>query len=282
MGMTRPFASVLLLLLAALAPGRALAAPDAEPWPRWERHDAGATATIDHSAWDGWLKRYVSADPLGVARVAYGRVGEDGRRALARYIDGLAAVAVSRHNRAEQRAFWINLYNALTVRVILDRYPVESILRINTSPGWLSIGPWGKKLVTVEGEMLSLDDIEHRILRPVWRDPRIHYAVNCASVGCPNLRQEAYTGARIEAQLDDQARAYVNSWRGAHFEDGGLYVSSIYKWYVADFGGNETGVLAQLRRYAGGDLAQRLAKTDRIAGYHYDWDLNDAAQPAAE
>ena len=104
-------------------------------------------------------------------------------------------------SRDEQLAYWINLYNALTVKVILDHYPVKSILDIDISPGWFSIGPWGKKLVAVEGVEISLDDIEHRILRPIWRDPRIHYALNCAAVGCPNLLREAFTGATAEVLL---------------------------------------------------------------------------------
>lgn len=264
------------LLLVLLASVDAAAAPQDKPWSRWERHDPRSIAVIDHSAWDRWLARYVIRDLNGVNRVAYAAVGEEGRRELDRYIDRLAAVAISCYRRDEQLAYWINLYNALTVRVVLHHYPVGSIRDIRISPGLFAVGPWGAKLVTVEGERLSLDDIEHRILRPIWRDPRLHYAVNCAFVGCPDLQREAYSGAHVEGQLDAAARNYVNSWRGASFEDDGLYVSSLYKWYAADFGGSEAGVLAHLRRYATGDTAARLAHTSHIAGYRYDWDLNDA------
>ncbi len=97
----------------------------------------------------------------------------------------LAATSADRLRRAEQFPFWINLYNALTVKVVLDHYPVEIIRDIDISPGLFADGPWGKKLVTVEGEALSLDDIEHRILRPIWKDPRLHYVLNCAALGVP-------------------------------------------------------------------------------------------------
>jgi len=173
-------------------------------------------------------------------------------------------------------AYWINLYNAPTVKVVLDNYPVDSILHITISPGWFSTGPWGKKLVTVEGEQLSIDDVEHRILRPIWRDPRIHYVVNCASIGCPNLRRRAFTGNRVDAMLDAAARDYINDWRGAAFREGELYVSTLYKWYAVDFGGTVPKIIAHLGRYARGELAKGLAAATSIAGYRYDWDLNEA------
>lgn len=276
--MFRPARSLVATLLVLLAfAGRAVAAPDAVLWPRWLAHDAASTTVVDHSAWDRWLARYVTPDRDSVNRVAYARVGTDGRAALAAYIRHLAAVPVSHLARPEQMAYWINLYNAVTVKVVLDHYPVASILKIGISPGWFSTGPWGAKLVTVEGEKLSLDDIEHRILRPIWHDPRVHYAVNCASLGCPNLRREAYVGARIDAQLDDQAHAYVNSPHGGYFDHGSLYLSSIYDWYGTDFGGTDASVIAHLRRYATGERAAKLAHATHIAGYFYDWALNDVA-----
>ncbi len=138
-------------------------------------------------------------------------------------------------------------------------------------------GPWGKKLVAVEGETLSLDDIEHRILRPIWRDPRIHYGVNCASIGCPNLIATAYTAENMDSLLTENARAYVNHPRGAVVEDGALTVSKIYSWFDEDFGGNEAGVIAHLRDYAGPELLARLRDIDDVADYEYDWALNDGS-----
>ena len=162
------------------------AAPEAKLWERWTAYDAASSETVDHSLWAGFLSMYVVNADDGVNKIAYGDVSDAQHAKLKRYIALLSQSSVSRLAKAEQLAFWINLYNALTVDVVLDHYPVESILDIGISPGLFASGPWGKKLVAVEGEALSLDDIEHRILRPIWRDPRIHYAVNCASIGCPN------------------------------------------------------------------------------------------------
>jgi hypothetical protein len=252
------------------------AAPKADLWQRWTAHDPGATATIDHSPWDRFLKTYVSAFPDGVNRVAYARVSDAGRERLDRYIDVLTAVPISVYSRDEQRAYWINLYNALTVQVVLNHYPVKSIRRIK--PNLFSIGPWRKKLITVEGEQLSLDDIEHRILRPIWRDPRLHYAVNCAAIGCPNLQTEAYTASNTDALLDRGAQKYVNNARGAAFRNGRLIVSSIYEWFQEDFGNSDQGVIQHLQRYAEPALASRLNGAKRISGDRYDWTLNDAAR----
>ena len=260
--------------LGAIAP--AFAAPRAEPWSRWEGHRPDSTLAVDHSVWDELLSRYNVPAADGGRRFAYGRVSADDRRRLGDYVDSLARVIATALARDQQRAFWINLYNALTVRVVLDRWPVESIRDISISPGLFSVGPWGRKLVTVEGEPLSLDDIEHRILRPIWKDPRVHYAVNCAAIGCPDLRPIAFTAANTEALLEQAARAFVNHPRGARIEDGRrLVVSSIYVWFQGDFGdGTDTAVIAHLARYAEPELKAKLAGIERISGHSYDWAIN--------
>lgn len=251
-------------------------APRAEPWDRWTAHDPSSGATIDHGDWDRFLKTYLVNGPEGDTRLAYGRVSRDDRRALDGYLAKLMALPVSSYNRDEQRAFWINLYNAATVQLVLERYPVESIRDIDISPGLFSAGPWGKKFLRVESVPVSLNDIEHRILRPLWRDARIHYALNCAALGCPNLQPAAYTGANTMALLDAGAGAYVNHPRGADVENGLLVVSSIYVWFKEDFGGTDAGVIDHLRRYASAALAARLALVKSIGSDRYDWRLNDA------
>lgn len=253
-----------------------LFAPKAKLWERWIAHDQAASTSIDHSSWDGFLKTYVSEHEDGINRVAYARVNKVDREALPAYIATLENTPISRYNRDEQIAYWINLYNALTVKLILDYYPVDTIRDIKISPGVLAVGPWGKKLISVEGEDLSLNDIEHRILRPIWRDPRIHYAVNCAAMGCPNLQRMAFTAETTDALLDTAAREYVNHPRGARFEKGRLIVSSIYAWFEKDFIDSIGSVVKHLQRYAGRDLAAKLADTKKVKGNEYDWALNDA------
>jgi hypothetical protein len=265
---------VLPLVFAAALPARA--APEADLWPRWQAHDAGSTARIDHGAWAAFLERYLVVRQDGVNRVRYAAVSEADRRKLDAYLERLAGVEISTYSRPVQFAYWVNLYNALTIDIVLDHYPVDSIRDIDISPGWFANGPWGAELVTVEGTALTLNDIEHRILRPIWQDPRIHYAVNCASIGCPDLRADPYTAAELDRQLDAAARGYVNDARGAEVRDGALTVSKIYTWYQEDFGDSDAGVIRHLKRYADPELAQALDGVSEIADSRYDWSLNEA------
>jgi hypothetical protein len=252
------------------------AAPKAVLWERWTAHDPGANIGIDHGAWGLFLRRYLKIGSDGVNRIAYGEVTPEDAAALQRYIANLAATPISSYARPEQMAYWLNLYNALTVQVILDHYPVESIRDIDISPGFFSDGPWGKKLLTIEGESVSLDDIEHQILRPIWRDPRIHYGVNCASIGCPNLQPVPFEVDQLDRQLDQAAIDFVNHERGVDIRDGRARTSSIYAWFEEDFGGNDEGVIAHLKAFAEPNLAMKLEEIDRLAGHDYDWRLNDA------
>lgn len=275
----RALIAVMSLLLAFA--GAAQAAPKSELWPRWQAHDEANPAVIDHGGWSRFLAAHVKPGDDGINRVAYGRIGAADKAALDGYLAALQALPISAYSRAEQRAYWINLYNAQTVRVVAGRYPVTSIRDIRLGGGLVARffgGPWGAKQLKVEGEALSLDDIEHRILRPIWRDPRTHYAVNCASLGCPNLAAEAYTPARMEALLDEGASAYVNHPRGAAVENGRLVVSSIYVWFAEDFGGGDAGILTHLRQHATPEKRAMLAPFTRLGDNsdRYDWSLNDA------
>ena len=266
----------LIALLAAVAMPPASAAPDPDLWDYWLPNQPGNTEEIDHRAWDTFLKQYVVQGADSIARVRYRAVAAEGRAPLDRYIDMLASRPVRQLNRAQQRAVWINLYNALTLRVVLDHYPVASIRAIRISPGLFSVGPWGKKLLPIDGETVSLDDIEHRILRPIWRDPRLHYALNCASLGCPDLLAEAFTAANTEGLLERATRGFVNHSRGVTVANDGLEVSSIYVWFASDFGPGDGAVLRHLAAYAGPVLRTAIEAKPRIVGHRYDWSLNDA------
>lgn len=265
--------SIGLLLICSAS----LAAAKPDLWEFWLQNDPSSEITVDHSTWDQFLQSYLLDGNGGVNQVRYGQVSPADRAKLEGYIRKLEQMPVSRLQRAEQKPFWINLYNAVTAKVIIDHYPVKSIRDIDISPGLFSNGPWGKKLVTVEGQKVTLDDIEHRILRPIWKDPRIHYGVNCASIGCPNLQPVAYTRDNTEDLLDKGAREYINHDRGARIENDRLVVSSIYSWFEVDFGGNDAGVITHLKKYARPKLQEKLKSVNRIADSGYDWTLNDAA-----
>lgn len=265
-------AGVLLVFGAAESPG----APKPDLWERWQTHDPQSTVRVDHTAWDRFLRTYVvSSHPSGVNHVSYGGVTDEDREILEVYVREMEAVAVSGLTRPEQEAYWINLYNALTVRVVLEHYPVKSIRDIDISPGFFADGPWGAKLLTIEGEKVSLNDMEHRILRPVWRDNRLHYAVNCASIGCPDLQPEAYTAENTERLLNEGASAYVNHSRGVRLEGKKLTVSSIYDWFQVDFGGSQEGVIEHLLIYAREPLRSKLETFKGRFRDDYDWSLNE-------
>ncbi len=267
------FLSVQILSLGVVP---ASAAPAAEPWSFWAASDPVGKVRVDHDPWDRFLKKYVVTNhPSGINRVRYASVTPEDRKALDAYLARLQQVEVTRLPRDEQRAYWINLYNALTVSVVLTHYPVKSIRDIGISPGIFTRGPWGAKLMTIQGQKVSLNDIEHRILRPLWKDNRIHYAVNCASLGCPNLQPAAYTPGNTETILEMGAREYVNHERGARWEGNRLYLSSIYDWFQADFGDSEEGVILHLLQYAEPDLAKKLKNFHGKISYDYDWRINE-------
>jgi hypothetical protein len=265
----------LLLPLFGFGSIEGLLAPSKDLWPRWEANDPASATRIDHSDWTAFLQKYLVAGQIN--RLHYALVTVEDRQHLDSYIDRLGALPISRYNRREQLAYWINLYNAVTVGVVLEHYPVDSIRDIDISPGLLASGPWDKDLIAVEGERLTLNDIEHRILRPIWKDPRLHYVLNCASLGCPNLLPRAFAADDADRLLDQAAREFINT-RAVQIKRGKLIVSSIYDWFTEDFGGSDAGILEHLRRYALPPLATKLASFQKIDGADYDWRLNDADQ----
>ncbi|MAP95662.1 MAG: DUF547 domain-containing protein [Ponticaulis sp.] len=235
------------------------------------------TQPIDdlHAAWTEILSEYVIVSNDGINRFDYAalKASESDTAHLNTYITDLAARPLSSLPDDDQFAAWANLYNALTIQVIVENYPVESILDIRS--GIFSSGPWKRKLITVEGKKLSLDNIEHDILRVRFDDPRVHYAVNCASIGCPNLGTSAWLAETLDQDLDAAARAYINHPRGVDLISAGTFrISSIYDWYQSDFGGGKAGVLDHIRQYANEELQAKISKDARIEKYGYDWSLN--------
>lgn len=271
--MTRRVLFAIGMLTIAAVSATAGLVPEADAWERWRGGDETSSIRVDHTEWQALLDQYVSRPGDGINRFAYAEVSAADRNRLQRYLDGLAAIDPLTLRRDEQFAYWVNMYNAVTVAVVLDHYPVRSIRRVRG--GLLGLGPWNEELIVVQGQPLTLNDIEHRILRPLFADPRIHYAVNCASLGCPNLATEAYRPGELQRQLDAAARDFINHPRGVALDGSRLQLSSIYKWYAADFGADEVGLLEHLRRYAAAPLRDAL---DGVAGrirYDYDWQLNE-------
>ena len=261
-----------LLVTVLLASPLATAAPESEYWAFWDDNNPASEVVVDHGPWQAILDDYVVFRPEGNG-FRYRHVSAEDRASLEDYLESLTSRDPRELNQAEQKAYWINLYNALTVNLILSEYPVESITDIGP---WYQFGPWNMAITSVAGEELTLNDIEHRILRPIWRDERIHYAVNCASIGCPDLAQQAFTAENTEPMLDELAKRFVQQEKGVSLAGGRLTVSRIYEWYQGDFtsqGGK--GVIMYLRHIAPPALARKLSRYSGSIEYQYNWALNE-------
>lgn len=224
--------------------------------------DAGP---VDHGAWDKLLQAHVSPD---------GRVDYRGFIADSLAFNSYLEVLSSNHpndewTSDERKAYWINAYNAFTVQLIIRNHPVRSIKELGGAIYKVNT-PWDKRFIVIEGKDYDLNNIEHDILRKAWKDPRIHFAINCASVSCPKLRNRAYTADGLDAQLDEAARAFINNPNKNQLNGNSAALSRIFKWFGGDFkkGGS---IIGFINRYAEAPL-----DTDAdISFLDYDWNLNE-------
>ena len=269
-------AALLLAFLGACASNNSPTNESLHPLGHWYANDPESTLTIDHATWDEFLRTYVQAMPEGVNRVDYEGVSNDDKEKVDQYVTYLGSIQISKYNRDEQVAFWMNLYNAGIVKTVLENWPVNSILQIR-GPGLNVVGPWLQPVARVEGESVTFNDIEHNILRPAFNDmgPKIHYGINCASITCPSLPARAHTAVNWRESLEANARQYMRSGEAAREEDGKLYVSKFYhSWFKDDFGGTDAAVFQHLKQYASPDLAEMLDRHEAIDGDYYDWRIN--------
>lgn len=236
-----------------------------------------APAPVDHAVFDGLLRRHV-----GDGLVHYDAFAASGE--FRSYLEALAAARLDGLPEEERLAFWINAYNAWTIEQINAHGERDSIRNINKTLGLLSLkGPWSEKMVRAAGRELSLDDVEHGIIRKEFDEPRIHFALVCAALGCPPLRGEAYTGDRLEEQLDDQARAFLFRSPDKNRVDtttATVWVSPILTWYQEDFGGTDEALGRFLAGYwpEGEAKALLLSGRFRLRKTDYDWALNAAPE----
>ncbi|MCD9467458.1 DUF547 domain-containing protein [Photobacterium iliopiscarium] len=240
------------------------AAPKANLLPYWQDQVTTNQQDIDHQQWQQLLNKYLVVEPhQNLFR--YSAVTPADKQKLHTYIYQLSQLDPRQYNRNVQFAYWVNLYNALTVQLILDNYPLTSITKLG---GFFSFGPWDQPIVTIMKKTLSLNDIEHRILRPIWHDPRIHYAVNCASLGCPDLLPQVFDSHQLEQQLNTAASRFINSNKGVHTNSKQTTLSSIYDWYSVDFG-NRQALLQHINHYR----LHKKINGDNIK-FDYNWLLN--------
>lgn len=216
---------------------------------------------FSHAVYDRLLKAYVAN-----GRVNYAGLKAD-PTALGQYLDQAAEVPEAHFktwSEAQQLAYLINVYNASTLKLVVEHYPLKSIKEI----GGLFKGPWDQPAVRIFGQTITLNTLEHGIIRKRYREPRIHMALVCAAKGCPPLRNEAYVADRLNEQLDDQSRIYLSSPAGLQIDraKGEARLSSIFKWYSEDF----PSVSAFVARYAGQNMDGL-----KIGYLEYDWSLNN-------
>lgn len=260
-------------LLACLLISPVLAMPSASYWSFWDSSNEGSYRSIDHSTWDRILKRYVVTQHVsGINRFRYGDVSKADRKALQSYIDTTAGIDPREYRKQEQKVYWMNLYNALVVDLVLDHYPVSSIQQIGGKGR--NTGPWDNKLIEVARQELSLNDIEHRILRPIWKDHKIHFGLACASLGCPNLQAQAFTAQNYAALLKRTGRDFINHERGVSLSKGKLEASSIFDWYQRDFAKNQKSLLKVFAHYSDDRQALYLLGFNGRIKFRHDWALN--------
>ena len=223
-------------------------------------------STVDNSIWTSLLETYVKN---GVVNYQGFKTDEE---ILNRYLKVLEKIDPAMLSPNEQFAFYVNAYNAWTIKLILRGYPgIKSIKDL----GSFFKAPWEKKICRIDGAIITLDDIEHKILRARFKDPRVHFAVNCASRSCPPLIPEPYQGKDLDTQLDNSARSFINNPLKNRIESETLYVSRIFKWFPKDF---KNDVVGFVLKYADGDFKKELiAKKGKlkIKYLKYDWSLNN-------
>lgn len=233
--------------------------------PMWFISNSRSGIAVDHSIYANLLKKHVHQ-----GNVDY-RGFKMEESELDQYLKVLENVDSKSLSGNEQFAFYINAYNAWTIKLILSGYPgIKSIKDL----GNILTSPWEKKICRIDGDVITLDDIEHHILRPRFKDPRVHFAINCASLSCPSLASEPYVGNSLNRQLNDAATAFINNPQRNYLEGNTLYVSRIFKWFGKDFNDDVVGFFI---KYADEGLKKELEikkQAIKINYLRYDWSLN--------
>ncbi|MFY0600399.1 MAG: DUF547 domain-containing protein [Cyclobacteriaceae bacterium] len=226
---------------------------------------------ISHEIFDQLLKKYVDEKGL----VDYSGLLLE-KEELGKYLNLISGNAPNDDtwSKEAQLAYWINAYNAFTISLILDHYPLESIKDIGSSIQVPFINtPWDIKFLKIAGEEYDLNNIEHNILRKKWEEPRIHFAINCASLSCPKLRAEAYTEEKLETQLAEQAVAFINDDFRNEINQEKVEISKIFKWFSGDFK-KKTDLIGFLNQYSN----IQISSDAEIDYKDYRWALNDSKQ----
>ncbi len=243
----------------------AVAGIKANYWPIWDKSDETTQRIIDHGQFDHVLENYVLPNhQSGINRFRYGDIKRADRKKLDCYIKKLSRLDPTEYSRREQKAYWLNLYNALTIREVLRLYPIDAMLSTDFTD---------RQLVSVNSSKLSLNDIQNRILRPLWKDRKVLFGLSCATLGCPNIQDRAFTGSNSKSMLRKSTREFINHPRGLVVHKKQLQASKLFDWYADDFG-SDKNMIKFLAHYADDRKALYLLGFDGDINYAFDTRLN--------
>jgi len=247
----------------ALVQQAALAAPNTKLIEFWDDSEEESGLRVDHSAWDFLLKKYVTESPATeVNRFDYDAVTDADREALDSYVEYLQSLDPRQLPKIKQKAFWMNLYNAEVVRQVLRSSPIDSVLELGSQL-------WKRKRLKVTLQKMSLDNIEHGVLRPIFDDPRIHFSLATGALGGPNILPQAYTGDNVDYLIEHNTRAFLAHSRGASMQGNRLVLSTMFKGHQEDFGSVKKFIFPYVTEAVSGVLKDMTS-----ARYVYDWRLN--------
>jgi len=243
------------------------AAPKAKMIEFWNDYEPDSGLKMDHSAWDKILKKYVVSDhPTGVNRFRYDDVSNEDKAAVQAYLTYLQSRDPRQLNHARKKAYWMNFYNAAIVSIVLTEQPEETIRGVSRL--------WKKKRFVVTMQEMSLDDMEHGVIRPFYNDPRVHFGFTPATIGSGNIMPIAFTGDNVEELLDLNTRDFFNkSDRGMYIDGRTLRISSLFKWYKNDFGGTKGSIKTFIKKHVSQEVSDAIDQTTRVT-YQYNWKLN--------
>ena len=236
----------------------------------WDDSEADSIMTVAHGPWQEILDAYVDDQhPSGINRFDYEAVSDTDVVKLKQYIAYLQLLEPRQLNSSEAKAYWINFYNALTVEIITDTVRDREVRSVRR----LANRFLNRKTVNVVTKDLSMNDIHHGILRPIWNDARVHYALSVGALGGGNLQKLAYTGENVEQQLAKAEKEYLNHDRGIRFEDGRVIASSVFDWYHRDFVASKSQLISYIApKVEEGNRAQ-LIRLRRVR-FDFDWTIN--------
>lgn len=221
----------------------------------------------EHQTWDTFLGNHVKNGLVDYKAAAV----DDGL--LRKYLDQLGTTDFQKLSGSDRLAYLINAYNAYTVALVIDNSEGKELVASIKDIGGFFSSPWKKEIARLGGSLYTLDEIEHKLIRSHFSDPRVHFALNCASISCPPLASFAYEGSMLNEQLDSQTRNFINSAENTYLKGTTLHISKIFDWYEDDF---TSGVLPFIKGYAQGELAKQLStkKEPSLSYMSYDWSLN--------